>query len=75
VPAPKVERKPSFIAMKRYKVSISQVVCADVEVEADTEEKARKEVTSSGIDHELYCEGHRDTRVINSGEEITDPEA
>jgi hypothetical protein len=56
--------------MNKYMVSVSQVVCADVEVEADNEEQARTEVMSSGIDHELYCEGHRDTRVINSVELI-----
>ena len=56
--------------MKKYMVSVSQVVCADVEVEAENEEQARKELMSSGIDHELYCEGHRDTRIINSVELI-----
>ncbi len=30
---------------------------------------------SSSIDHELSCQGHGDSRVINSAEEITDTEA
>jgi hypothetical protein len=30
---------------------------------------------SSGNDHELYCEGHRDSRAINFVEEIAEPDA
>jgi hypothetical protein len=58
--------------MKRYIVSISQVVCADVEVEAGDEWGAREKVMSSGIDPEEYCEGHRDTRVVNKVELVED---
>jgi hypothetical protein len=54
--------------MKTYMVSVSQVVCADLEIEAETEEEARNKVMSSGIDQEEYCEGHRDTRIVNSVE-------
>jgi hypothetical protein len=56
--------------MKKYMVSISQAVCADVEVEAQNEEEARNQIMSTGIDQERYCEGHRHTRVIDSMEEI-----
>jgi len=60
--------------MKRFIVSISQVVCADVEVEAESEEHAREQVMASGIDQEEYCEGHRDTRVIDGIEELKEDE-
>ena len=60
--------------MKRYMVSLSQVVCADVEVEAENEQEAREKIMSSGIDPEDYCEGHRDTRVVNTIEQIEDAE-
>ena len=45
--------------MKRYLVSIEQVVCADLEIKADSEEVARQIVMSSGIDPQEYCEGHQ----------------
>jgi hypothetical protein len=61
--------------MKRYMVSISQVVCADVEIEAENEQDAREQIMSSGIDPEEYCEGHRTTRTIDAIEEITEAEA
>lgn len=61
--------------MKKYIVSISQVVCADVKIEAENEQEARDKIMSSGIDQEEYCEGHRATRQIDAIEEITEAEA
>jgi hypothetical protein len=70
----KVEYKPNDLSMKRYMVSVSQIVCADVKVEAENEEEAREKVLSSDIDREEYCDGHRGSRQIDAIEEITEDE-
>ena len=60
--------------MSIYQVNVSEVLCADFEVEADRAEEAKKMalrrdgVTVSGD----WCEGHRETRVVNTVELIED---
>jgi hypothetical protein len=60
--------------MKKYIASVSQVVCADVRIEAENEQEARDKILSTGIDPEEYCEGHRATRRIDGIEEIIEHE-
>jgi hypothetical protein len=60
--------------MKKFRVSVSQVVCADVEVEAESraeaQEKALSEAVLSELNYDDWCEGHRDTRTADAVCEI-----
>jgi len=58
--------------MKIYTVSVSQVYCADIEIEAASVEDARVEAMRYRFSEDELCEGHRDTREVNCIEEQKD---
>lgn len=55
--------------MKKYRVSVSQVSCADVYVDAESEKEAKAKVLRDGawgedVVPDGWCEGHEDTRKV-----------
>ena len=62
--------------MKKYRVSVSQVACDDVYVDAENEKEACKKVLDNNRwvaeAPDDWCDGHEDTRKVEMVVELDD---